>query len=187
MTQAHQNSWNIPINLTWSYHLAPCRLLHSGLFHLVRDQPSLLSKVHLLKGDLLSTEPDLGIPQTRGQAGARPPAAAARGGADGGVGMDDDAVVLNVLEEGAQSSGRAAGAGEPQGPVEQEMTQRSSHAATAAAAPVTGGVAGGSGQAWSPDGGGEVYGSMDMLRGEPRLLVIHSAARIALDDPIQVG
>jgi hypothetical protein len=134
----------------------------------------------LLKGDLLSAEPDLGIPQTLAQAGAK------RGAGDAGDGMDDDAVVLNVMEEGgAEAVGRATGAAEPQGVAEQEMTQRTAAAAAVAAA--GGGSAFGTGQAWRAEGGGEVYGSMDMLRRERRILVIHSAARIALDDPIQVG
>ena len=40
-----------------------CRVLHSGLFHCIRDKPHLLSKVCLLKGDLLMAHPNLGIPE----------------------------------------------------------------------------------------------------------------------------
>lgn len=113
------------------------RVLHSGLFHLVRDQPGLLQKVILLRGDLLSPK-DLGIAQTQAEAEAEAVKSVA-----GPARHDTKTAVENYVSVTMRK---------PQsGP---ELSPCGSEAP------------------WAAQGGGELYGSMEVCQGAaglPRL------------------
>lgn len=141
------------------------RLLHSGLFHAIRDRPDLRSKVVLVKGDLLAAGPSLGIPAT---------APETRGnGAAGNASLPVE-----------------SGNGQSQG-TKKETNGHSHHGSADAGACATvdleHGALGGDVGAWDVAGKNvPAAATVERLAAEPHLLIIHSAARITLEDPIQV-
>lgn len=163
----------------------------------MRDRPDLRSKVCLLKGDLLSSQPCLGIPEEPGPVAAGavnvpPTMVPVRAAASSISSSASSRAVHNHglshghlhshnqgLDDSTPShpsgAGGAGAAGRPHGSAASSSTGLDALGSFAD----DGGV-------WDAAGRRVCVGGMAQLRAEPRLVVIHSAARIALEDPIQV-